>query len=92
MMRAAAKAFVTESRRRGEPLDLDLADAFKGMVLATALEDDADRDRVFERLGKGSLVKGRNHHKVLRRELERVEALHQALGEPSALLAALKRE
>jgi len=90
LMRAAAKAFVSESKRRAEPLDLDLAEAFKGAVLAAALEEDADRDRVFEELGKGSLVKGRNHHKFLRRELERLEALHQALSEPTGALALLK--
>ena len=88
MMRAAAKAFVEESKRRS--LDLDLADAFKGCVLAAALEADADRDRVFERLGKGALVKSRNHHKVLHREIERVEDLCRAVAEPATELRLLK--
>jgi len=88
MMRAAAKAFVEESKRRS--LDLDLADAFKGCVLAAALEADSDRDRVFEQLGKGALVKGRNHHKVLNREIERVEELCKAVAEPATELRLLK--
>ena len=88
MMRAAAKAFVEESKRRS--LDLDHADAFKGCVLAAALEADSDRDRVFEQLGKGALVKGRNHHKVLNREIERVEELCKAVAEPATELRLLK--
>jgi DNA-binding NtrC family response regulator len=89
MMRAAAKAFVEESKRRG-PLDLDLAEAFKGCVLAAALEADPDRDRVFEQLGKAALVKGRNHHKMLHREIERVEELCRAVSEPTGSLRLLK--
>jgi DNA-binding NtrC family response regulator len=88
MMRAAAKAFVEESKRRS--LDLDLADAFKGCVLAAALEADGDRDRVFEQLGKAALVKARNHHKVLNREIERVEELCRAVAEPATELRLLK--
>jgi len=75
---AAASAFVAEAKRRrtdGVALDLDLADSFKGFVLAAALEDDSDRDRAFQLFGKEALVKSRNHHKVLRREIERAEAL-----------------
>jgi DNA-binding NtrC family response regulator len=88
MMRAAAKAFVEESKRHA--LDLDHADAFKGCVLAAALEADSDRDRVFEQLGKAALVKGRNHHKVLNREIERVEELCKAVAEPATELRLLK--
>lgn len=77
-MFAAATAFLAEAKRRraeGNALDLDLAEAFKGFVLAAALEDDHDRDSVFHLFGKQSLIKSRNHHKVLRREIERAEAL-----------------
>jgi transcriptional regulator with AAA-type ATPase domain len=82
-IQGAAAAFLAEARRRwndGTPLDLDLADAFKGFVLAAALEEDRDRDRVFQLFGKDALVKSRNHHKVLRRELERVEVLSQIMA------------
>jgi DNA-binding NtrC family response regulator len=85
-MQAAAAAFLAEARRRwndGGTLDLDLAEAFKGFVLAAALEEDRDRDRIFQLFGKETLVKSRNHHKVLRREIERVEALCLVLSATS---------
>src|SRR4029434_2372101 len=80
---AAAAAFLAEAKRRrseGGALDLDLADAFKGFVLAVALEDDRDRDKVFQLFGKQALIKSRNHHKVLRREIERADAVCQELS------------
>jgi len=46
------------------------------------VEAAGDRDEAFKVLGREALVKNRNHHKVLKRELERVEALCRALGEP----------
>ena len=72
-------------------LDLDLADGFKGFVLAAALERDANRDEVFRLFGKDSLMKSRNHHKALRREIERADALFRELsrasdGSPARLL------
>ncbi len=75
---AAATEFVAEAKRHraaGGALDLDHADAFKGFVLAAALEEDPDRDRAFSLFGKDALAKSRNHHKVLRREIERAHAL-----------------
>lgn len=83
---AAAAAFVAEAKRRraaGGTLDLDLADAFKGLVLATALEHDRDREAAFGLFGKSSLVKSRNHHKVLKREIERADALCRTLSPTS---------
>lgn len=86
ILRAAAE-FLAEARRRrskGGELDLDLADSFKGLVLAAALEEEEDRDEVFRLFGKESLMKSRNHHKVLRREIERAEALLHALSGEAA--------
>lgn len=79
---AAATAFFREAQRLGEgALDLDDAEAFKGFVLGVATaECQGDRDRAFALLGKDRLAKARNHHKVLRRELERVEELCRKLG------------
>jgi DNA-binding NtrC family response regulator len=78
---SSAAAFVHEAERRGDAsLDLDLADAFKGFVLAVATEKLGGRDEAFKLLGRAQLVANRNHHKVLKRELERVEALCTALG------------
>jgi hypothetical protein len=79
-LRAAAQAFVGEARRRGSPLDLDYADGFRGLVLGTAIRQ-VGRDEAFRLLGRESLVKNRNHHKALKRELEKVDGLYKALGE-----------
>jgi DNA-binding NtrC family response regulator len=79
---AAAAAFVGEAESRaGSGLDLDLAESFKGFVLGVAVEKlGGDRDLAFKLLGREKLLAGRNHHKVLKRELERVESLCAALG------------
>jgi DNA-binding NtrC family response regulator len=82
---AAAAAFVAEVEGRAggsAALDLDLAESFKGFVLGVATEKlGGDRDEAFKLLGREKLLVGRNHHKVLKRELERVEALCAALGQ-----------
>ena len=82
-MRGAAAAFVEEAARlgdRGGTLDLDLCDAFRGLALGTAVQRLGSREAAFRLLGKAAQVQGRNHHKALRRELEKVEALCKALG------------
>jgi DNA-binding NtrC family response regulator len=87
-LRAAAQAFVAEAQKRGQPLDLDLADAFRGVVLGLAIRQ-VGREEAFRLLGRESLVKNRNHHKALKRELERVDALYKALGEEASPFADL---
>ena len=47
------------------------------------------RDEAFRVLGRESLVRNRNHHKALRREVEKVDALLKALGEAGAPFANL---
>jgi DNA-binding NtrC family response regulator len=93
-IRRAAAAFVREAERRennGAPLALDLADAFRGFVLKAAVDRLGDRDDAFRLLGHGNLVKSRNHHKVLKRELERVRELLVVLGEdPDPALSELE--
>lgn len=79
----AARAFVLEAKRRrasGSALTLDWADAFRGMVLGAALRDGESRDDAFTLLGHELLVKNRNHHRALRRELVRVRELVCTLG------------
>jgi hypothetical protein len=80
----AAHAFVREAERRGAGVvDLDLADAFKGFVLAAAAERlGGNREEAFALLGREKLARDRNHHKVFRRELDRVEQLCRFFGEP----------
>jgi DNA-binding NtrC family response regulator len=89
----AARAYVDEAERReasGTRLSLDLVDAFRGLVLCAAIERRGDRDAAFALLDQAALLKGRNHHRVLRRELERVRALLEAApGDVDPAVAAL---
>ncbi|MDY7228253.1 sigma-54-dependent transcriptional regulator [Hyalangium rubrum] len=89
--RAAATAFIAEARRRGTPLDLAMAEAMVGVVLGQAVQQ-LGREEAFRLLGRENLLKNRNHHKVLKRELEKVEALYKELGEGSSPFAALLAE
>jgi transcriptional regulator with AAA-type ATPase domain len=94
-LRRAAVAFVNDAERarlRGEVLDLDMAEAFKGFVLGASSEKLGGVVEAMSLFGRDALVKSRNHHKLVRRELERVEALCRAVGHPagspfSAMLA-----
>jgi hypothetical protein len=71
-------------------LDLDWTEAFKGFVLGVATEQcGGNREEAFTLLGKEKLAKARNHHKVLRRELDRVDDLCRLLGDPSRPFAGL---
>ena len=79
----AALGFVREAeRRRGgtAPLALELADVFRGMVLCAAVQQTGNRDEAFVLLGQEMLLKSRNHHRALRRELARVRELVRLLG------------
>jgi DNA-binding NtrC family response regulator len=80
MLSTAAGAFVSAAQARDPgALDLDLADSFRGLVLAVATRR-LGRDEAFLLFGRESLVKSRNHYRMLRREIERLEALYKALG------------
>jgi DNA-binding NtrC family response regulator len=79
----AALGFVQEAERRRDgaaPLSLDLADAFRGMILGAAVQRTGNRDDGFILLGQDGLLKNRNHHRALRRELSRVRELLRLLG------------
>jgi MoxR-like ATPase len=80
VLSTAAGAFVSAAQARGPgALDLDLADSFRGLVLAVATRR-LGRDEAFRLFGRESIVKSRNQYRTLRRELERLEALYKALG------------
>jgi Sigma-54 interaction domain len=89
----AARAFVDEAERReasGARLSLDLADVFRGLVLCAAIERREGLDAAFVLLDQAALLRGRNHHRVLRRELERVRALLASVpGDVDPALALL---
>jgi hypothetical protein len=79
----AARAFVQEAQRQKDgsaALTLDLTEAFRGMVLAAALEHTGSREEAFTLLGREPMLKSRNHHRALRREIARVRELLRVLG------------
>jgi DNA-binding NtrC family response regulator len=80
----AAVSFVHEAERRRDgsaPLALEMTDAFRGMVLGAAVQETGNRDDAFVLLGQEPLLKNRNHHRTLRRELSRVRELLRLLGD-----------
>ena len=84
LLRRAAGAFVRECERQrgdgGVRLDLDQADAFRGFVLGCAIQVAGGQELAVEWLGKKHLLGNRNHHRLLRRERERLKAFCQMLG------------
>ncbi|HEX8705668.1 MAG TPA: sigma 54-interacting transcriptional regulator [Myxococcaceae bacterium] len=77
----AARSFVMEAQRRQAPLDIDLAESFRGFVLAEAVQQ-VGREQAFRLVGRESLVKSRNHLKALRQELKKAEALCGEVNQP----------
>jgi DNA-binding NtrC family response regulator len=92
-LRTAAQAFFQEVRRhQNAPLDLDLADAFRGFVLGVAFQQ-VGREEALRLLGLEAAVKNRNFHRMLRREHDRVEALCKVLGgKPDPIIEELLPE
>jgi DNA-binding NtrC family response regulator len=92
LLRRAASAFVREcERRRGDGegrLDLDQADVFRGFVVGRAIQVAGGREQAMEWLGKGHLLANRNHHRLLRREWEKLRAFCQALGIDEGVIQA----
>jgi hypothetical protein len=88
----AAHAFVREcGRQRSDGhrrLDLDQADAFRGFVLGSAIRAATGQEQAVERLGKGHLLVNRNHHRLLRREWEKVKEFCQVLGVDEGVMQA----
>lgn len=79
----AARAFVDEAERHessAAPMSLDLCEAFRGMVLGAAVQRRGSREEGFTLLGQGKLLKNRNHHRALKRELDRVRELARKVG------------
>lgn len=83
-LRAAATQLVTALMTADPPLDLtevDLPGALHGVLLGEAVRLTGDREAAFRLLGREELVKNRNHHKALRRDWGRLQALASILGE-----------
>ncbi|MEM9457845.1 MAG: sigma 54-interacting transcriptional regulator [Myxococcota bacterium] len=66
---------------RGQALPLDtVTSAFRGLVMMAAM-DRNEAEAAFESLGRGNLVKSRNHQKSLRTAKEQIEALRAIVRE-----------
>lgn len=78
---AAARRLVTAMTERPALRQLDTAEAFRGLVLLHAAREQGARATAFEWLGQARQVANRNHNRVFRRELHRVEDVAAALGE-----------
>jgi transcriptional regulator with AAA-type ATPase domain len=79
----AARLFVEEASRRRtrqRTLPLRLVDGFRGLVLAAAVTKTGGRDDAFALFGETDLLKNRNHHRALRRELLRAKELIGEVG------------
>jgi DNA-binding NtrC family response regulator len=82
LLHAAAVEFVEEAKRqraRGGLVDLDLADAFRGFVVAAATEREGI-EQACRLLGREGAVKQRNQTTLVRHEVERAAALSSLVG------------
>ena len=77
----AARRLLVAMERHPELRSWDTADAFKAAVLLAAVRERGGKEEGFRFLGLDSLVDNRNHHRALRREAARLDALCEALGE-----------
>jgi hypothetical protein len=95
----AAQALAREAVRRNqqegtERLTLEMVDGVRGMVLGAAMQLLESREEAFRLFQREHLLAGRNHHRALKRQLERTIQLVHALGgeitdpELSALLSS----
>ncbi len=81
---ASARAFVRELERGRElsprPM-VDTADVLRALITVVAVQHTGgDREAAFRLLGKESLLKSRNHHRELRKALQRIRNFEQQLG------------
>ncbi|MBN2195663.1 MAG: sigma-54-dependent Fis family transcriptional regulator [Polyangiaceae bacterium] len=86
-VRAAARSYAQEVKRRAHsetPLALDSADAFRGFVLEATIKAFGNRETALEALGLGSVVKDRNHHRLIKRELDTVARFLAVAGDGPA--------
>jgi hypothetical protein len=88
-LQAAALAFFQEVQRRQEGARaLELAEAFRGLVLGAAVRQ-LGRDEALRFFSHEHVIKSRNHHRILHREFEKVGVLCKALGLERSPLADL---
>ena len=75
----AARRYLDEAEQNPRLRQLELTEGFRGLVVRQAIARYGGRDEAMGALGEGALVSNRNHHRVIRRDLARLEALEGAL-------------
>jgi len=79
-LRRAATALIDAAEARPSARDLQLTEAWRGFVLAEALARQGDLRDVFRWFGRHKVVESRNHSRELRRALEAIVPLADAVG------------
>ncbi|MCC6557958.1 MAG: sigma-54-dependent Fis family transcriptional regulator [Polyangiaceae bacterium] len=90
VLRGAAAALLREAERRqpeGEPLDLDVVDALRGLALSAAAHKLGSKEAALRLFGKESVVQSRNHQRAFKRDIERAMELLRTLGPSGEALA-----
>ncbi|MCB9743512.1 MAG: sigma 54-interacting transcriptional regulator [Alphaproteobacteria bacterium] len=82
LLQRAGERLAEEMLRREDLADLKLVAGWKGALLQALVQRLGSREAAFELLGMHEQVRSNNHYRVLRRELARLSALAEALGEP----------
>lgn len=77
----AARALVDKMNERPDLRCLDAAAVFRGAVLLALIRRHGTATEAFRYIGADHQVRSRNHTRILRRELDRLQALAQNLGE-----------
>ncbi|HMV67344.1 MAG TPA: sigma 54-interacting transcriptional regulator [Myxococcota bacterium] len=80
-LRAAAASWIEALPTHPALRGIELASAFRGYVISEAIATFGDRDAAMVALGEEELLENRNHHRLIRRELERQAQLEAALAE-----------
>jgi transcriptional regulator with GAF, ATPase, and Fis domain len=80
-LEGAARALL--ERMEAEPAlrRLELADAFRGVVLTAAVDEQGSKERAFAWLGQDKIVRSRNHTRSFKRETTQLTELAGALDE-----------
>ncbi len=81
---AAVEALAAHLNAARPPIaldDLDVAGALAGLLLVEAVRVAGSREAAFELVGRGELVRNRNHHRAFHRDQARAADLFRRLGE-----------
>ncbi len=82
-LKRGAQRYVAMTRERveqgKEAIDVELLEAIRGLAYEEALSQADSVEEAFSWFGKQSLVKNRNHRRMIARERQKVEALQAAL-------------